>query len=63
MCWRTCSSFAIFCFVAGVWRQLFKVEPEAPGIDRLPGWVLIGVNIFLALVAATALVGIWVGGL
>ncbi|MBP1807097.1 YidH family protein [Rubellimicrobium aerolatum] len=53
--------FAIFCFVAGVWRHLFRVEPEAPDIDRLPGWVLIGVNAFLALVAATALAGIWMG--
>ena len=53
--------FAIFCFIAGVWRQLFKVEPEAPDIDRLPGWVLISVNLFLALVAATALIGIWIG--
>jgi putative membrane protein len=53
--------FAIFCFGAGVWRQLFKVEPEAPDIARLPGGVLIAVNVFLALVAATALVGIWVG--
>ena len=54
--------FAIFCFVAGVWRQLFKVEPEAPDIDKLPGGLLIAVNVFLALVAATALVGIWMGG-
>jgi putative membrane protein len=53
--------FAIFCFVAGVWRQLFKVEPEAPDIDKLPGWALIAVNVFLALVAATALIGLWVG--
>jgi putative membrane protein len=53
--------FAVFCFVAGVWRQLFKVEPEAPDIDRLPGGLLIAVNVFLALVAATALVGIWMG--
>lgn len=53
--------FAVFCFIAGVWRQLFKVEPEAPDIARLPGGVLIAVNVFLALVAATALVGIWVG--
>jgi putative membrane protein len=52
--------FAIFCFVAGVWRQIFKEEPLAPDIDKLPGWVLIGVNVFLALVAATALIGIWV---
>jgi putative membrane protein len=53
--------FAVFCFIAGVWRQLFKVEPEAPDIDRLPGWLLIGVNVFLALVAGTALIGIWAG--
>jgi putative membrane protein len=53
--------FAIFCFVAGVWRQIFKVELDAPDIDRLPGWVLIGVNVFLSLVAATALMGILIG--
>ena len=53
--------FAIFCFIAGVRRQLFKVEPDAPDIGRLPGWVLIAVNLFLSLVAASALVGIWVG--
>ena len=51
--------FAVFCFIAGVWRQLFKVEPLAPDIRKLPGWMLIAVNLFLALVAATALVGIW----
>lgn len=53
--------FAIFCFAAGVWREAFKVEPEAPDIVRLPGWVLIAVNGFLSLVAATALLGIWLG--
>lgn len=53
--------FAVFCFFAGVWRQLFKVEPEAPDINRLPGWALIAVNAFLSLVAATALLGIWTG--
>ena len=52
--------FAIFCFVAGVWRHLFQVE-EAPDIGRLPGWALIAVNVFLSLVAATALLGIWAG--
>lgn len=51
--------FAVFCFFAGVWRQIFKVHPEAPDIRRLPGWLLISVNTFLALVAAAALVGIW----
>lgn len=54
--------FAIFCFVAGVWRQLFRTELPAPDIRKLPGGVLIAVNIFLAAVAATALVGIWVHG-
>lgn len=54
--------FAIFCFGAGVWRQVFKVEPEAPDITRLPGAALIAVNLFLSLVAATALFGIWAGG-
>ncbi|MBB1492334.1 DUF202 domain-containing protein [Paracoccus sp. MC1854] len=53
--------FAIFCFTAGVWRQLFRFEPLAPDIRRLPGWVLIAVNVFLSLVAATALLGIWTG--
>ena len=53
--------FAIFCFAAGVWRQLFKVDPPAPDIARLPGWVLVAVNLFLALVAVTALVGILLG--
>ena len=30
-----------------------------PDRGDVPGWVLIAVNVFLALVAATALVGIW----
>lgn len=51
--------FAIFCFFAGVWRQIFKAELLAPDIKKLPGWVLISVNVFLALVAATALFGMW----
>lgn len=51
--------FAVFCFIAGVWRQIFRVDPLAPDIRRLPGPLLIAVNGFLALVAATALVGIW----
>lgn len=51
--------FAIFCFVAGVWRQIFRAELLAPDIRKLPGSVLIAVNLFLALVAAAALLGIW----
>lgn len=54
--------FAIFCFIAGVWRQIFRAELLAPDIRKLPGWVLISVNLFLAAVAAAALVGIWVHG-
>lgn len=53
--------FAIFCFIAGVWRQLFKVEPVAPDIARLPGWALIAVNVFLSIVAAAALMGMLLG--
>lgn len=53
--------FAILCFTAGVWRQVLKIEPPAPDIDRPPGWVLTGVNAFLSSVAATALCGIWMG--
>lgn len=53
--------FAIFCFVAGVWRQLLRLDPEAPDVARLPGWMLVGVNVFLALVTLSALVGLWLG--
>jgi len=54
--------FAAFCFVAGVWRDLDPVRPPPrPRTQRLPAWLLVLVNGFLALVALSALIGIWFG--
>jgi len=54
--------FSAFCFVAGVWRQLFVgAPPPNPDVPRLPPAILTVVNLFLALVAVAALIGIWFG--
>jgi inner membrane protein YidH len=54
--------FAAFCFVAGVWRDLNPVSrPPRPEAKSLPPALLVVVNGFLALVALSALVGIWFG--
>jgi len=54
--------FSAFCFVAGVWRQLFVgAPPPNPDVPRLPPTVLSAVNLFLALVAVAALIGVWFG--
>ena len=54
--------FSAFCFVAGVWRQLFAgTPPPNPDVPRLPPAVLVVLNLFLALVALAALLGIWLG--
>lgn len=54
--------FSAFCFVAGVWRQLFVgAPPPEPDIPRLPPAILVVVNGFLALVAVAALLGVWFG--
>ena len=54
--------FSAFCFVAGVWRQLFVgTPPPNPDVPRLPPYVMVVLNIFLALVALAALLGIWFG--
>ena len=54
--------FSAFCFVAGVWRQLFVGAPlPNPDVPRLPPAVLVVLNLFLALVALAALLGIWFG--
>ena len=52
--------FSAFCFVAGIWRQLFTggADPE-PDVRHMPRAVLIVVNGFLALVALTALTAVW----
>ena len=54
--------FSAFCFIAGVWRQLFAgTPPPNPDVPRLPPYILTVLNIFLALVALAALFGIWFG--
>lgn len=53
--------FSAFCFLAAVWREIGSgVPPPRPDIQRLPSWLLIGVNGFLILVTLAALIGIWV---
>ncbi|MFL6799718.1 MAG: YidH family protein [Xanthobacteraceae bacterium] len=54
--------FAAFCFVAGVWRQVDPgAPPPEPNTRRLPPWVLLILNGFLAVVAAAVLTGLWFG--
>ena len=54
--------FSAFCFIAGVWRQLFVgAPPPNPDVPRLPPYIMVVLNIFLALVALAALFGIWFG--
>lgn len=51
--------FSAFCFAAAVWRQAGRVAPPRPDTARMPAWLLVAVNGFLALVSLAALVGIW----
>jgi putative membrane protein len=54
--------FAVFCFVAAVWRELFPgTLPPRPDARRLPRVLLFALNGFLALVALAVLFGIWFG--
>jgi putative membrane protein len=47
--------FSAFCFGAAVWRHLEPgVPPPRVDVSRIPPWVLIAVNGFLALVALAA---------
>jgi putative membrane protein len=52
--------FSAFCFLAGIWRQIVPADPEPePDVRQLPTPLLVGVNVFLALVALAALTAIW----
>jgi putative membrane protein len=54
--------FSAFCFGAGVWRHLFKVDQPDPNTPKLPSWIFVIVNGFLALVAIVAMFAIMLGG-
>ena len=55
-------AFSAFCFGAAVWREIFPgPPPPKPDAGRIPPALLIAVNGFLALVALSALVGVWFG--
>jgi putative membrane protein len=52
--------FSGFCFIAAVWRELRPgAPPPQPDTRRMPAWLLLALNGFLAFVALMALVGIW----
>ena len=54
--------FSAFCFGAAVWRQFDTgARDPMPDVRRLPPWLLMGVNGFLALVALVALAGVIFG--
>ena len=54
--------FSAFSFLAGVWRQVFSGGPPPnPDVPQISPWLLAIVNVFLAIVALTAMVGIWIG--
>jgi putative membrane protein len=54
--------FSAFCFAAAVWRQLFQgAQPPQPDVQRIPPFLFVIFNGFLALVALAALVSIWFG--
>jgi putative membrane protein len=55
--------FSAFCFCAAVWRQFAPgPPPPRPDARRIPPWLLLAVNGFLAVVALMALWGVWFGG-
>jgi putative membrane protein len=55
-------TFAAFCFVAAVWRELSPgTPPPRPDVHRLPRVLLFALNGFLALVALAVLFGVWFG--
>ncbi len=49
--------FAVFCFVAAVWRIVFDVVAPEPGVPHIPRWLLAIVNGALTLTTLVALYG------
>jgi len=53
--------FSFFCFVAGVWRHLLRIEHPAPDAPKIPSFVLLLFNGFLALVALVSCFAVVLG--
>jgi putative membrane protein len=54
--------FSAFCFAAAVWRQLFQgAQVPEPDVPRIPPFLFVAFNGFLALVSLAALFGLWFG--
>lgn len=54
-------AFAMFCFIAAVWREVDGHVQPHPDVRRLPGTVLVVFSGFLVLVSGAVLVGLWGG--
>src|SRR5260221_8142630 len=53
-------AFSVFCFGAAIWRHLNPgPPPPMSDVKRIPHYVLITMNGFLALVSLAALIAIW----
>lgn len=54
--------FSAFCFAAAVWRHVFTgSQPPQPDVQRIPPFLFVLLNGFLALVSLAALFGLWFG--
>jgi putative membrane protein len=54
--------FGAWCFIAGVWRELWPgAPPPQPDVRRIPTKALIVLNGFLVLVCLATLLGVWFG--
>lgn len=54
--------FSAFCFAGAVWRQFDTgADTPMPNVRRLPPWLLLAINAFLAIVAITVLVAVLIG--
>ncbi len=52
--------FAVFCFVAAVWRILFRIVAPSPDVPHIPRWLMVGVNAVLTVTTIAALYGVFV---
>lgn len=64
--WMACATatvlilFSCACFGAAVWREMTPdLQATKPDTRRIPAWFLLSLNGFLALVALTAVAGVW----